>query len=175
MGYIGLFYGTQTGNTELVARKIQQELGEEIVDLYNVKDATAEDMAQYSILILAAPTWYDGEMQADWEDFMPKLESIDFTDKYVGFVALGDQVGYSQYFVDSIGVIAEAVTSRGAQVFGLWPRKGYEFESSKGLYNDEMFWGLVLDFENQSDLTDKRIKQWCAQIREELGIDAQAS
>jgi flavodoxin long chain len=106
---------------------------------------------------------------------MPKLESIDFTDKYVGFVALGDQVGYSQYFVDSIGVIAEAVTSRGAQVFGLWPRKGYEFESSKGLYNDEMFWGLVLDFENQSDLTDKRIKQWCAQIREELGIDAQAS
>jgi hypothetical protein len=38
-----------------------------------------------------------------------------------------------------------------------------------------MFWGLVLDFENQGDLTDKRIKQWCAQIREELGIDAQAS
>jgi flavodoxin len=35
----------------------------------NVKDATAEDMAQYTILILAAPTWYDGEMQADWEDF----------------------------------------------------------------------------------------------------------
>jgi flavodoxin I len=175
MGYIGLFYGTQTGNTELIASKIQQELGADIVDLWNVKDATAEDMAQYTILILAAPTWYDGEMQADWEDFMPKLESIDFTDKYVGFVALGDQVGYSQYFVDSIGVIAEAVTSRGAQVFGLWPRKGYEFESSKGLYNDEMFWGLVLDFENQGDLTDKRIKQWCAQIREELGIDATSS
>jgi flavodoxin I len=106
---------------------------EEIVDLYNVKDATAEDMAQYTILIMAAPTWYDGEMQADWEDFMPKMESIDFTDKYVGLVGLGDQVGYSQYFVDAIGVIAEAATSRGAQVFGLWSKKGYEFEASKGL------------------------------------------
>ncbi|MFN3426305.1 MAG: flavodoxin [Candidatus Thermochlorobacter sp.] len=173
MGYIGLFYGTQTGNTELVAHKIQQELGADVVDLWNVKDATAEDMAQYSILILAAPTWYDGEMQADWEDFMPKLESIDFTDKYVGFVGLGDQVGYAQYFVDSIGVIADAVVSRGAQVFGLWSRAGYEFEHSKGLYDEQHFWGLVIDFENQSDLTDMRIKQWCAQIREELGIDAQ--
>lgn len=174
MGYIGLFYGTQTGNTELVAQKIQQELGADIVDLYNVKNATADDMAQYTILILAAPTWYDGEMQADWEDFMPQLESLDFTGKYVGFVALGDQVGYAQYFVDSIGAIAEAVVSRGAQVFGLWPRDGYQFESSKGLYDDQRFWGLVLDFENQNDLTDKRIKQWCAQIREELGIEAQS-
>jgi flavodoxin I len=146
MGYIGLFYGTQTGNTELIAKKIQQELGEEIVDLFNVKDATAEDMAQYSILIMAAPTWYDGEMQADWEDFMPKLESIDFTDKYVGLVGLGDQVGYAQYFVDSIGVIAEAVNSRGAQVYGLWSRKGYEFEASKGLANDEQFWGTRARF-----------------------------
>jgi flavodoxin long chain len=106
---------------------------------------------------------------------MPKLESIDFTDKYVGFVALGDQVGYSQYFVDSIGVISEAATSRGAQDYGIWSRKGYEFEASKGLANDEQFWGLVLDFENQQNLNDSRIKQWCAQIREELGIDAQAS
>ncbi|PIO48030.1 MAG: flavodoxin FldA, partial [[Chlorobium] sp. 445] len=75
---------------------------------------------------------------------------------------------------DAIGAIANAVVARGAQAFGLWPRAGYEFEQSKGLYDEQHFWGLVLDFENQSDLTDQRIKQWCAQIREELGIDAQA-
>jgi hypothetical protein len=57
---------------------------------------------------------------------------------------------------------------------GFGQKKGYEFEASKGLANDEQFWGLVLDFENQQNLNDARIKQWCAQIREELGIEAQS-
>jgi flavodoxin I len=174
MGYIALLYGSQTGNTELIATKIQAELGTDVVDVFNVRDADIETLNQYTIFIMAAPTWYDGEMQADWEDFMPKMESMDFNEKFVGFVALGDQVGYAQYFVDSIGVIAEAAKARGATTYGLWSKEGYEYEASKGLADDANFWGLVLDFENQQNLNDKRIKQWCEQIRVELGMNESA-
>ncbi len=38
MKKIGLFYGTYTGTTGNVAKRIAKELGEENVDLHNIKE-----------------------------------------------------------------------------------------------------------------------------------------
>lgn len=82
---IGLFYGTDTGNTETVAKEIKKKLeaifGADTVDMKEIYKKKKEDFAPYEYLILGMPTWYDGELQADWEDFIPEMEQVDFTGK----------------------------------------------------------------------------------------------
>jgi flavodoxin I len=46
---------------------------------------------------------------------------------------------------------------------------GYDFNKSKAL-RDDKFIGLALDEDNQSDLTDSRIKQWVTQLKKEFGV-----
>ena len=53
---IGLFYGSSTCYTEMVAEKIRDILGEDLVDLHNLKDVSPRLMEEYSILILGIPT-----------------------------------------------------------------------------------------------------------------------
>ncbi|TNE96061.1 MAG: flavodoxin, partial [Deltaproteobacteria bacterium] len=36
--------------------------------------------------------------------------------------------------------------------------------------DEQYFVGLAIDDENQFDLTDQRIKEWCAQIRREFAL-----
>ena len=47
MGKIGLFYGSDTGCTEAVAEMIQEQLGEDVVDIYDVYDVSAEESLGY--------------------------------------------------------------------------------------------------------------------------------
>lgn len=54
---IGLFYGSSTCYTEMAAEKIREILGEDLVDLHNLKDVSPKLMEDYSILILGIPTW----------------------------------------------------------------------------------------------------------------------
>ena len=49
-------------------------------------------------------------------------------------------------------------------------QQGYEFEDSKALTEDRQhFVGLPLDDENQFELTDQLIADWCLQIIDESG------
>jgi flavodoxin II len=89
----------------------------------------------------------------------------------VAIFGLGDQVGYPQWFQDALGYLWAKVVNLGARPIGLWPNKGYEFEQSKALTEDEKFFlGLALDDENQFNLTDQYIDQWCQQILLEFGL-----
>ena len=77
MKEVALFYGTYTGVTGEVAQKIVNELGADKVDIYNIsKDG--DKMEQYQKLIIGTSTWSIGELQEDWNDFMPKLQKMDF-------------------------------------------------------------------------------------------------
>ena len=84
MAVVGLFYGSDTGNTENIAKMIQKQLGNELVDIRDIAKSSKEDIEGYDFLLFGIPTWYYGEAQADWDDFFPTLEEIDFTDKLVG-------------------------------------------------------------------------------------------
>jgi flavodoxin I len=119
---------------------------------------------------MGMPTWYDGELQADWEDFIPEMEQVNFEGKKVAFFGLGDQYGYAAYFCDALGVFADIVEKNKGQLVGFWPTKGYEFDHSKALRGD-MFVGLCLDVDNQDELTNERLDQWLAQIIKEFGLE----
>lgn len=169
MKKIALFYGTYTGVTGLVAEKIVKELGEENVDLYNIsKDG--ERMKDYDFLIIGTSTWSIGELQEDWDAFMPKLQTMDFNGKIVALFGTGDQVGYPDTFLDGMGMLYETFQYRGAEFIGFWPTTGYDFTSPLPLLNHDHFVGLAIDEDNQPELTDERIHKWCELIKPSLGL-----
>lgn len=170
---IGLFYGTDTGNTETVAKEIKKKLeaifGADTVDMKEIYKKKKEDFAPYEYLILGMPTWYDGELQADWEDFISEMEQVDFTGKKVAFYGLGDQYGYAAYFCDALGLFADIAEKQGATLAGFTSTEGYEFDHSKALRNNQ-FVGLCIDVDNQDELTNDRINAWLEQLIKEFGL-----
>lgn len=168
---VGIFYGTNTGNTETVVEKLSEEMknnGFE-VDVHDMASASVEDFGNYNTLIIAVPTWNDGELQDDWDAVYNEYKGYNFAGKKVGFVGLGDQDGYADNFLDGIGTLAKPVLANGGSVFGYWPTESYEFNTSVGVADNGKFYGLGIDVDNQDEMTDDRISQWVAQIKGELG------
>jgi flavodoxin I len=172
MGKIGLFFGSSTGNTEFVAYQIKDEFDKRdpsLVDVHNIGSTTVEQFLQYDYLILGIPTWNTGQLQDDWEIFLPKLKGHSMSGKRVAIFGLGDQNGYGFNFLDAVGMLADAVMAEGAQLWGMWKTQGYEFEESKAQIEDH-FLGLGVDQEGQIDLTTPRVKTWITQVSGEFGI-----
>ena len=170
MSEIGLFFGTQTSNTQTAAEMIQQELGgESVVELIDVAQAEPTDFEEFDKVIIGCPTWNVGEMQSDWEDMYEELDEIDFSGKQVAYFGEGDQAGYPDSFQDAMGMLEDKISNQGGETVGYWSTEGYDFEDSKALKNDK-FVGLALDEDNQSELTEERIKSWAKQLKQEFGL-----
>ena len=105
MATVGIFFGSDTGNTEHVAKQIQKELGKNLIDVHDIAKSSKEDIAAYDLLMFGIPTWYYGEAQCDWDDFFPELENIDFNNKLVAIFGCGDQEDYAEYFLDRKSVV----------------------------------------------------------------------
>jgi flavodoxin I len=166
---IGLFYGTQTGKTESAAEIIRDEFGDDVVTLQDISQADTADFDDYQCLIIGCPTWNIGELQSDWEGFLPELDNINFSGKLVAYFGTGDQIGYGDNFQDAMGILEEKISELGGKTVGCWPKDGYDFSASKAVKNGK-FVGLALDEDNQSDLTDERIKAWVTQLKKEFGL-----
>jgi flavodoxin I len=81
---------------------------------------------------------------------------------------LGDQIGYAEWFCDGIGILAKVVLKNGGKVIGNWPREGYDYVGSKAALDENSFYGLPLDEDNEDDLTLKRCKEWVKQLKNEI-------
>ena len=121
----------------------------------------------YDNLIVGASTWFDGELPTYWDEMIPEIESLDLKDKKVALFGLGDQIGYPDNFVDGLGILADAFEKAGAILVGFTSAEGYSFNRSRAL-RDGKWCGLVIDIENQAKLTDKRIADWCEQLKKEF-------
>ena len=168
MSSVGIFFGSDTGNTEAVAKMIQKELGKQLVEVKDIAKSSKEDIAEFSLILFGIPTWYYGEAQCDWDDFFPDLEDIDFTDKLVAIFGCGDQEDYAEYFLDAMGQLGDIVESKGGIIVGNWPTEGYDFEASKALIDENTFIGLGIDEDRQPELTSQRVKQWSKQVYNEM-------
>lgn len=173
---IGLFYGSDEGNTETVAERIQKRLGSGVVDLYDIADVTQLEFSEYEYIILGVPTWDFGEIQSDWEEFWEDLAEIDFSGKTVALFGLGDQFGYGDYFLDAMGMMHDVIASSNPVRIGFWSTEGYEFEASKAqVPNQNMFVGLGLDEDQQEHMSGDRLDRWCEQIHGEFKLGSPLS
>lgn len=168
---VGIFFGSDTGNTENIANMIQVKLGKDCSTVYDIAKCSREDLEKFNILLLGIPTWYYGEAQCDWDDFFSTLSEIDFSEKLVAIFGCGDQEDYSEYFCDAMGTIRDIIELRGATIVGKWPIDGYSFEESKALTDDKNFFvGLAIDEDRQAELTEIRVENWVKQISKELSL-----
>lgn len=173
MGKIGLFFGSDEGNTERVAYRIQRRLGEDVVDVMDIADVTQLEFTNYDKIILGIPTWDFGQIQSDWEEFWDDIAAVDFSGKTVAFFGLGDQFGYGDYFLDAMGMLHDVVIKSGPDVIGHWPTEGYEFDASKAeIPGVGKFVGLALDEDQQENLSAERLNRWCAQVHREFNLDS---
>ena len=104
------------------------------------------------------------------EDYFDDFKKIDFTGKTVALFGLGDQIGYSEYFVDGIGILGKVIIENGGKIIGHWPSEEYDFDESKGLISDDYFYGLAIDEDNEDDLTQYRFENWVEQLKNEIPI-----
>ena len=167
---VGLFYGSTTCYTEIIAEKIQAEMANvHTVDLFNVKTESLCKINDYQVLIFGISTWDYGELQEDWGAIWDSLSEINVEDKIIALYGLGDQEGYSEWFIDAVGMLHDALLSQSPQFIGYWPSDGYDFIASKALVeNEDLLVGLAIDEDSQYEKTDQRIKQWCSQIQSEI-------
>jgi flavodoxin I len=167
MSKIGLFYSFNTKNTSAAAELIHSAMGKTKVEAVNVEEATEDDFLKFDKLILGVPTWWDGELPNYWDEFLPCIEEKSFKGKIFAFYGAGDQKAYPDNFVDALGKMADFVEQREGKVAGFVKNEGYDFDSSLALRGD-IFVGLPLDFENQADLNESRIKKWTTQLKKEF-------
>ncbi len=172
MAVIGLFFGSDDGNTEHISQRIQLRLGENTVDIHDVADVTQLEFSDYEYIVLGIPTWDFGQIQSDWEEFWEDISDVDFSGKQVALFGLGDQFGYGDYFLDAMGLLHDVIVAKGAIIRGYWSVEGYEFDASKALTKDgSLFVGLAIDEDQQEDLTSERLNRWCTQIVDEFGLE----
>jgi len=169
---IGLVYGTNTGVTEIVAEKLDEVLRANGVDveIHDIASVDFDVIKNYKTLIIAVPTWNDGELQDDWDEVFDQWCDYDFEGLNVGFVGTGDQEAYHENFLDAIGKMAVPVRESGGKVFGRTPTKGFNHTTSVGDDGDGYFCGLAIDEDNEPELTDERVENWVKQIKSELDI-----
>ena len=172
MNNIGIFFGTDTGSTRLVAKKIYSLLGSEVADKpKNINRTQVIELLEYDALILGTPSYGIGDLpglavgcqEANWAEFVPYLDGVDLSGKRVALFGLGHQERYASRFASSLIQLYRVFDSYGAEIIGRWDTNGYEFEHSDAII-DNQFVGLVLDQRGQPHLTDERLKIWLSQV-----------
>jgi len=184
MNKIGIFFGTDSGTTRLVAKKIAKALGPELADKpLNVNRISVDDILRYDVLILGTPSYGEGLLpgkstgvkDGSWQEFLPELQQADLSGKMIAVYGLGDQDKYPQRFIDALINLYTPLKNCGATMIGAWDTEGYSFEQSQSVV-DNKFVGLAIDHVYQGLLTDARIASWLEQIKplmlEKIGQDS---
>lgn len=165
MNKIAILYGTSGGSVESVAKQVQ-DLFEGSADIYNVLDVTISEIQDYQYLIVGTSTTGIGDLQDDWEGFLPSFAKIDFTGKKVAIFALGDSASYSTSFAESMRVVYDEIHDK-VEIVGRVPDVGYTYDDSTAV-EDGVWFGLPLDEDNEYDLTEERLVKWVEQLKKEF-------
>ncbi|MBN2616879.1 MAG: flavodoxin [Spirochaetales bacterium] len=154
-----VIYSTATGNTETVAKLISNNF--ENCVLEDVANSDLNNLEEFDLIILGTSTAGFGEVQYDWDEKLNNLAGV--KGKNVALFALGDQIGYQDSFAGGISEIYEKVKEFGGNIIGSTSTQGYDFKDSEAV-KDGNFVGLIIDEENQANLTQTRIDNWIKKL-----------
>lgn len=162
MKKIGIYYGTTTGTTAGIVDEIDFCLRGNDTEVIDVVDGIT-GIEEFENLILVSPTYGVGELQKDWENVVEDLKKVDFSNKVVGIVGVGNQYTFGESYVGAMKKLYDIVIKNGAKVVGFTSNEGYEYQETEAVI-DNRFVGLALDENNQDNQTPNRIKEWILEI-----------
>lgn len=165
MSKIGLFFGSNDGDTRDVANLLADCIGKEKVEIFDVKEAKKEDLLKFDRLVLAASTHGDGVLQKDFDKFLTDFSDEDFSGKTIALVGVGGQVKHPDTFCNGLKDLKEKVKK--AKIIGHGLTDGFTFNHSKAVENGK-FIGLCLDQKAQANMSEDRIKNWLKLVEKDL-------
>ena len=158
----GIFYGSTTGNTELVAHTIAENLKLAHEDVYDVAKSSPSDVAPYDVLIFGCSTWGDGDMQEDMHDFLDGVAAMDHKGKKIALFGCGDDT-MSETFCNGVGEMYRMLQPTGAEFFGDFNTDGYEYDHTSADVDGKTV-GLLIDNMNHEKYTADRIGKWVKEL-----------
>ncbi len=162
---VGIFYGSDTGNTKRISFIIKNKLINYFkTKILDISLSSIDDFLNFDILLLGTSTWYHGELQYDWDNFLNNFNNISLDNKIVAFFGCGNQKEYGDCFCNGVYKLYNIFKKKNVIILGYWPIINYKFNHSKSIFNNNYFIGLMLDEHNQSKLTNKRISIWISKI-----------
>jgi|ERR1712224_59042 len=168
MRAVGLFFGTQAGKTEEAAGIIAGMTG---LEAKEIGDVSPKDLEGFDGIIAGVPTWHTGADEqrsgTRWDDYLEEIRTLNLCGKPVAIFGLGDSVGYGENFCDAIEELHSTFEAAGAKMLGYTPDSGYEYYADSKSVKDGKFLGLPLDGDNESDMSEDRIKTWVDQLKAE--------
>lgn len=167
MSKIGIFFGSTSGNTEELAQQVAKVFDIDNANVHNVDSVEATEAQNYDVLLLGSSTWGVGDLQDDWEDFLPKLAKEDLNGKKVAFFGCGDSFGHSDTFCNSLAKIKEGLADSGATFIGAISKEGYSYDETECEEGDNVI-GLLTDIDNEEDKTPERLEKWVTSVKASL-------
>lgn len=164
MGKIAIVYGTSTGVTEDIAKRIQKLFDH--ADVYDAAKVKTEQLEPYDYYIFGASTTGFGELQDDWANLLPQVAKMDLSKKTVALFGLGDSASYSTSFVGGLSQIYDELKDK-TKIVGAVSTDGYDFEESDAVV-DGKFVGLPLDEDNEADKTEDRLSAWVSELKKDF-------
>jgi len=139
-----VIYGSTTGNSEFVARRISEILANSgvAVELKDVVNVQISDLfSDFELIILGCSTWGEEEIgfQEDFESFYFGLSEVDFTGKPFALFGCGDS-GY-KHFCGAVDELEDRLQQQGAE-----------------------FVGAVLKIDGEPEEALEQIEQWSSEI-----------
>ncbi len=168
---VGIFYATTTGKTEDIAERLHGLIG----NANSPKDlADLSDLNEFKDLdgiICGTPTWNTGadfeRSGTAWDGMLQEIGEMNLAGKKVAIFGLGDSSTYTENFCDAMEELHSFFKKSGATLVGYTSKDDYTFDESKSIVND-LFCGLPLDEDSESDLTDDRLSKWALQLKSEM-------
>ncbi len=172
MAIIGIFFGSDTGNTENIAKMIQKQLGKDVADVHDIAKSSKEDLgsprhpaARYPDLgttvkrsvtgMTSSRRWKRSTSMANWWRC-----SAAATRKIT-------QNTSATRWAPSATSLSRA--ARPSSVTG--QRRGIILRLPKASADDDHFVGLAIDEDRQPELTNERVEKWVKQVAEELHLE----
>ncbi|ABX09087.1 flavodoxin FldA [Prochlorococcus marinus] len=168
---VGIYFATTTGKTEDIAERLHGLLdgAESPRDMSDVDDLN--EFTNHEGIICGIPTWNTGadseRSGTAWDALLEEIGSLNLSGKKVAIFGLGDSSTYTENYCDAMEELHRFFKKAGATMVGYVSTKEYTFDESKSAIGD-VFCGLPLDEDSESDMTDARISQWSEQLKQEM-------
>ncbi|MDE6826391.1 MAG: flavodoxin domain-containing protein, partial [Paramuribaculum sp.] len=140
---IGIFYGSTTGTTAAVAKKIAKALAVPETDVYDVAAVGPTTVGDYDVLLLGSSTWGSGDLQDDWYDFADGLQALDLKGKKIALFGCGDET-MTDTFCGAVGDLFHRLVPTRADFIGYFNADGYTFGHTPDELDGNIV-GLLID------------------------------